>query len=372
MVTSQQVPENTTGVNDQIMNDPGLSSEQKQRISAILNEVHQAYLHIDNALDETAPHKGYQLVNWRHTRGEVDQVLLAAKVNQLTPEQTEDALLASIFSDSIKTPDNFLVHNVDGAESAAKILKRYFAPEQPEHAERIEGIVRAVMEHQIGPPLFMATTLSESIKLSKGGSLSPSEELTLAQIVIKIAEPFAHTTSDGSEIDFTDAEREMLSLFGIKHWYVPHKDSPWYLASRTVIDGDSLINYASPGGWAKIAAIRGPGKGPLFQDATIFDSLDSARLSYEDAYTVISETAKPLAEAGLQRTQAALQRVRNRVLEWLEQQTDTPYNSDGTLPFWDTPLSYPSESALSALEQEQFEFAKRIREQVVQFLLAEE
>jgi hypothetical protein len=42
------------------------------------------------------------------------------------------------------------------------------------------------------------------------------------------------------------------------------------------------------------------------------------------------------------------------------------------IPFWDAPLKYPSKGELSPLEQRQFDFAKKIREETVRRLRAEQ
>ncbi|HEY9871775.1 MAG TPA: hypothetical protein V6D08_21655, partial [Candidatus Obscuribacterales bacterium] len=175
----------------------------------------------------------------------------------------------------------------------------------------------------------------------------------------------------------TEAESALLKQIGVEDWFVPNEKSPWFKTSQAVINGDSLINYASPDGWAKIAAIRGPGKEPWFQDKTVFDSLESTRTSYNDAYSVLGEEAKPLATAGLERTQKAIDRVKGEMEQWfreLERQgTEIPRTKEGKIAFWDAPLKYPTrDEPLNADEQKQFEFAKRIREEVVRRLRVEQ
>ncbi len=398
-----------TNVYQKIMDEPTLTGPQKDRIMRMLAEVHDAYLRIDDALPEGAPNKGYQIVNWKHTRGEIDQVLEAAKLNKLNPEETEDAIMISIFADSIKTPQNFITHNIDGAQGAADVLARYFDPAIPGNLERINGITQAIKEHQIGPPGFMAK-ITRGMLLSKLGGPATADQTALIDSICKrIANPLdtAHHTADGTRIEFSPDELVMLKKIGVEEWTVPHPGSPWYKASRAVIDGDSLINYASPDGWAKIAAIRGPGKGPFFEDPTIWRSLQSAKESYDDALTVMTNEAKPLAEAGLDRTNKAVERVKPDVDAWLAKEAgDVPYNPDGSLPFWNADLKYPekltqqeqqrftqlftSESAglidaaqraelqglrykgLTPLQIQQFEFAKKLREKTVELLRAQQ
>jgi hypothetical protein len=362
-------------VHQKIMADKTLSSEQKDRIMSVLAEVHGSLYRIDDAIEPGGKNKGYQVVNWKHTRGEIDQVLEASKLEGLTAAQTEDALLASIFSDAVKIPENFITHNVDGAKAAPDVLSRYFDPHKPEDMGRIEGIVQVIKEHQIGPPQFMSMMLGMFIK--KGGpELSKAEESALASLTGKVADPFsAPRAEDGTGIAFSDQEKALMARAGVDEWTVPQPESPHYGASRAVIVGDSLINYASPDGWAKLVAIRGPGT--FFKDETVFDSLASAKQSYDDAQAVITDEAKPLAEAGLQRTERAVERVRAKMEPWIEQQVRQgkfEKTDDGKVPFWDAALAHPDgdPSTLSPTDQKRFNFAIELRAQMVELLRAEQ
>ena len=383
-------PTNLLDKLDKLVEMEELGAGQRTRILNILAEVRTALKRIDDALPDGSPAKGYQDVNWKHTRAEVDRVIDAAIKHGLDAHEMENAIIASIFSDSAKfpktpnTPGNFLVHNIDGARAAAEVLPRYFDMSAPHNMQRLEHIYNAVREHQIGPPEFMASMTGNSIKGVLGPSISKEQSAAIESICKKIARPMAvpHVTdSNGvSRIAFTDAESELLRKVGIEDWYVPNPESPWYGASRAVIDGDSLINYASPDGWGKIAAIRGPETAPWFEDATIFDSLASARKSYDDAVSVVSPQARPLAESGLERTTRAVEKVKSDMQRWFKELEAearaagrdpagvVPRNADGSIAFWDAPLKYPGKSALSPLEQAQFAFAKRIRQEMVRRL----
>jgi hypothetical protein len=362
-------------VHEKISAERSLTKAQKERVFRVLAEVRDSYLRIDNALAPEAPNKGYQIVNWKHTRAEIDQVLEAAKLATLSGADTEDALLASIFSDAVKTPQNFIIHNIDGAAAAAHVLQRHFDLDKPADRARLYGIWRAAKEHQIGPPGFMATMARGMLARKLGDERAKAEAANLASIHRKIARPFdkEHLVADGSEIAFSEAERQILAVLDVHDWTVPFEGSPHYGLSRAVIDGDSLINYASPDGWAKIAAIRGPDTQPFFEDATVLDSLHSAKQSYDDAMTVVSVPARPLMEQGLLRTKAAIKRVRSRMQEWFATHGPfLPANPDGTIPFWNAPLKYPSKGKLTQREQLQFKFAKEIRAKVVELLRAEQ
>lgn len=359
---------------EKLMADAELAAAQKKRILRALSLVRESLLRQDNAIPNGGPNKGYQVVNWKHTRAELDQVLDAAKLAKLKPAAIEDALLASMFSDAVKWPTNFVVHNIDGAAAAVGVLSRLFDPKTTKNVARLAGISMIIKEHQIGPPQFMANYIKGQLtrKLKEQGR---DEAAALAAIAKKISRPFSpeNLLPDGSAIAFTEHEKGLLRVVGLEDWFVPHEESTWYGASRAVIDGDSLINYASPDGWAKIAAIRGPETLPFFEDPTVFESLQSAKHSYDDALTVISPAAKPLAEAGLQRTKGAVRRMRDAMRVWFASQNPfVPANPDGSIAFWNASLKYPSQGALSRREQEQFNFAKIIRERVVAILRAEQ
>jgi hypothetical protein len=420
----------TTDVYTKIMSQPEsvLGAEQKARIMSVLNDAYEHYMGIENSLEPGAKNKGYQVVNWKHTRGEIDQVLESAKLDKtMTPQQTEDAILASIFSDSVKTPENFIRHHLDGAKRAAEILPKYIDATTPEGAARIKGIVEAAKEHQIGPPGFMGFMTQMFIrnavkgemgngakqafgekmpegeqkiydglvaKLMKpsGEALSPEEGAFMDRIGVarwkvenaadinaiqgKIAKPFESvSTENPGIIDFSKTQHDYLKLVGLDDWYVPNKETPWYNASRKVINGDSLINYASPDGWAKIAAIRGPGT--MFKDATVWDSLASAKASFDDAATVITPDVKPLAEAGLARTQAAVERVKPQVQQWIDANKQAfGYGANEKVSFWDrdaAPLKYPEDGhPLEAQDALRLDFARQIRDRMVEALRAQQ
>jgi hypothetical protein len=425
-----------TDVYEKIMEQPSsvLAPEQKARIMSILTDTREHYYAIDNALDATAKNKGYQIVNWKHTRGEIDQVLESAKLDKtMTPKETEDAMLASIFSDSVKTPENFIRHHLDGAARAAEILPRYFDMSKPEEAARVKGIIEAAKEHQIGPPGFMSFMaqlfirnsikgdMAAGAKNAFGEKMPEAEQATYNAIVDKLMKPAEHAVNDKVPlteqegalldrvgvprwkienamdinalqakiakpfenvsatnpgiVDFSKTQHEYLKLIGLDDWYVPNKATPWYNASRKIVNGDSLINYASPDGWAKIAQIRGPNTG--FKDATIWDSLASAKASYNDAFTVITDDVKPLAAEGLARTEAAVERVKPAVGQWVEAHKQAyGYGADEKVSFWDkdaAPLKYAeADHPLEAQDALRFEFARLIRDKMVAELRAQQ
>ena len=434
-----QVPASGGGtVLDKLQRHPLLSPEQKTRVLSALAETRDAFLaKVETPASESGP-TDYQIVNWQHTRAEIDFVMTSARVNDLDPQQTEDALLASIFSDSVKTPKNFITHNLDGAKAAAEVLPRYFDVHRGADLRRLEGIVRAIEEHQIGPPSFMGNIIARGMmtgqlsaalagrddgaavmdKVGNPFALAPERRQALAAQLAdpnaaavdvngasvtltapeastlraalgqaaardsaanKIANPFEHATHVSPEehgVAFSEAELEVLSTIGVQRWAVPDPDSPHHAASRAVIDGDSLVNYATPEGFAKIVAIRGPATGPFFTDARIEDSLQSARQSFDDAYTAMTPKAQRVADRQKAKTEATVQAVMKDLRSWLSTQDNLPLNEDGSVPFLDADLSYPPNNdaeqlaSLSPLQQQQFELAGRIRNKAVELLKA--
>lgn len=423
---------------EKIEGHPVLSAMQKERVLSILAEVRDAYFAKMASAKQSGAPVDYQQVNWQHTRAEIDFVLASADANGLDAKQSEDALLASIFSDAVKTPQNFITHNLDGAAAAAEVLPRYFDAAQRADLERMEGIVRAVEEHQIGPPSFMGQIIARGMMTGKltgnfastetGKSLmkkvgnpfafspdhreevgrqiagtengpvllgnqalplSADERQLLSQALEqaaardsaahKIANPFEfarRVSPKVHQIEFTAAEREVLAHIGVARWAVPDPQSAHYAASRAVIDGDSLVNYATPEGFAKIVAIRGPGTSPFFADARMEDSLQSARQSYTDAFVAMTPQAQEIAERQKQKTEGIVQKVMADLRAWLQEEKDVPRNPDGRVPFLDADLRYPPGNdvqriaELSSVERAQFELAGRLRNKAVELLKA--
>ncbi len=303
--------------------DKKLSSADKELIWKCLAVVREAFLRMEN-IDPSianAPRRGgYQWnMNWKHIRAEIDQVLEAANLLGLNAGDTRDALIASIFSDSIKTQRNFIVHNIHGAQGAAQALSYFLDPRDPEDLASIERIVRAVREHQIAPPEFMARVVSILIsKKLQGRDEVKSDTVCgaghngdLTSIYSKISDPFnkEHLNSELTKIDFNPEERRLLALIEIDEWYVPHPENPDSKIAHAVIAGDHSINYNHPEGFAKIALIRGPDTEAIFEDPTVLHSLDSAVNSFADSFRVIRPEVHSLAISGLRRTKTAVERV---------------------------------------------------------------
>ena len=312
-----------TDVLSKFQSDTTLADGDKQLIWQCLALARDAFLRledIDPCSGKVPSPGGYQWnMNWKHVRAEIDQVLEASKLLGLSASYTRDAILASIFSDSIKTPRNFIVHHIHGAYGAAQALSYFLDANVPENLACIERVARAVREHQIAPPEFMARIVSILLRnklkaqnaQSSGTAISAPQEELICQIYRKIADPLnkAHLNDDLTHINFSEEERELLALIDLPDWYVPHPDNPDSVIAHAVIAGDHSINYNHPEGFAKIALIRGPDTDVIFEDPTVFHSLDSAVNSFADSFRVIRPEVHMLAINGLRRTKTAMERV---------------------------------------------------------------
>lgn len=309
-------------VYEKIEGEDRLSRSDKDVIWRCLALVRDAYLEMEKR-ERGGDHQGYQWnMNWKHTRAELDQVYEASLVLGLDPEDTRDAIIASIFSDSVKNRGNFIIHNIHGSQAAAQALSYIWGDGS---LTSIEKIVLAIKQHQIAPPTFMAHTVAQMLchKLSLGAferirihPAHPDRELsnkqhTICSIYSKIKDPFRkeYLSEALDRIDFTDDERELLSLVEIEEWWVPHPEIPGSVIAHALITGDHSINYNNPDGFAKIALLRGPATEAFFEDATIYDSLESAMASFTDSFNILLPEAKNLALAGIRRTHQAVTRV---------------------------------------------------------------
>lgn len=352
-----------------------LSSAQKGRVMNALAEIYEMNLRLEASIPAGAPGKGYQMVNWQHTRTEVNEILdgmlehNAAAAGQgrplLTSTQLEDAMLAAAFSDSVKLPPgatgNFFRHHLDGAAAARKVVERYY----PGDTARVDGIVNAIREHQIVPPEFMGNLARHAMVGKQKGELTaafkrafPGEDPAALKPVLdqldratavsgeraplalddahasmlrkmgyepdglgsfaravngardRLADPLVQPrTADGTRVAFDPAERQALQGIGIEEWYLPRPDSPHADISAMVRASDTRANYySSPYGVAKIVAIRGPGT--PFDDRTVWDSVESAQTSFDDALKVIPADQQGPLRAMRDRTQAQVDLAR--------------------------------------------------------------
>jgi hypothetical protein len=346
---------------------PGLSSLQRERVLHVFAEVRQGYSRVGAALADKPGGAAYQDVNWKHTRLEVDRLLDVAVSMKLSPEETETALLATLVSDAVKTPGNFLVHHVHGAQAALHLLSRLSPPPS---SSLLEDVARVTLEHQIGPPGFMAHVALRNALKGVG-----VDSGTIAGITTKVAAPLspAHQTSDRTQLAFSPTEEAALAQVGLSGWMTPAEGSRHYRAARAVIDADSLVNYACPDGWAKLAALHGPDQPPFLREPRLVDGLlsqkpehASALKSYRDAQTVVSESSQKLYAGGLERTKLALDRILRDLERWVALQSprNVPRTADGKVPYLDGDLDYGNGVQVA--------FARRLRDHAVVLLRQQE
>lgn len=305
-----------TNVFAKINSDNHISQSDKELVWSCLAMVREMFRNL-----ESENGGGYQWnMNWKHIRAELDQVYEASKLLNLTGRETRDALIASIFSDSIKSRGNFIIHNIHGSQAAALVLSYFLDPEKPQAKKSIKRIIQATKEHQIAPPEFMANIigimLHQKLKLGPFDGLDETAKKSgdaacTQSIFNKIRDPFndKHLNEEKTLIKFTDKERKLLSKIEIEDWFVPHPENKDSKISHAVVAGDHSINYNNPEGFAKIALLRGPDTEAFFQDATIHDSIESAVHSFTDSFKVIRPEVQRFALRGLRRTKMAVERV---------------------------------------------------------------
>lgn len=324
--------------------DPTITASDKMLIWSCLTIVRDAFCRYDKNASSADQANSYQRdyqwnTNWKHTRAELDQVLEAAKQLQLNSSETRDALIASIFSDSVKSRGNFIIHNIHGAQAAAVVLSQLLDLSVDDNFQIIERVVQAVREHQVAPPEFMAHCVAITIcqklnlepfqapdlKFGAGSDDSPSPTKTVNSIFSKIKDPYnlKHLSDDQRRIAFTPNEKQLLAKVGIEEWWIPYPDRADSLIAHAVIAGDHAINYNNPEGFAKIALIRGPDTEPIFEDATVHDSLISALHSFSDSFRVIRPEVQTSAVEGLRRTMVAVAKV-NAIMSEIFQGEDIP------------------------------------------------
>lgn len=375
----------------------GLSTFHASVVLKLLVELRHAW----TSRSRDSADAGYDDVNWRHACGELAQVLDIARDAGLGDDTTADAALASLLSDCAKLRGNFLTHHVDGAAAAFLLLPRVLPVETPKERQRVVGILQAILEHQVGPPRFMASMVKMGITamLNKvGHGVDEKTSAVLEGLHAKIADPLnpAHVerTGDGyGALRLTREERALLKLIDLPDWYVPHPLTPWFAVSSAVIDADSLVNYVTADGVGKIVAICGPGT--PFQDPTVFHSIFSCGASFVDAVSVMSDVAMASVHQGLARTRIVIDKVREGVsrelgkglLAWPEATFDRVVAEEkvdvsllklrrlrglvvvevgvdvAALPYWSVPLDYATPGT-------SVELAKLLRRKVADLLRA--
>ncbi len=369
-----------TSAYESLMSDKTLSDRQKQNILENLSEVREHFASY-RAGDRMHPDPE---VNWIHTQGEMAKLLEVSRKAGLTADEMEDAVLASMYSDSVKfafppptgAEANFFTHHLDGALAANEALTRKGFP-----PERVERIVQAIKEHQIAPPEFMGNLyLNAKIRpalanMLTEGKISAERHAELSQVLkdmtvtgpdgIPRLKPIAEVNTwpkvkneaGGYELALTPDQRELFKLAGIDGWSTPvnpvetpgfkqlskleqEKALSQYKISTALINGDAVDNYATLGGASKIVTIRGPQTG--FPDGNVWQSIDSIEASYKDAYSVLTPEGRQLADSSLAQRNAMLYDektgIRVQMEEWLRSKGLNPedvvyFQKDGKLKY---------------------------------------
>lgn len=388
---------------EKLMADPSMSPEQKTRVLDLLADVREHYASYRTPDGKMLPD---QEVNWIHTQGELAKVIESAQANKLTGLETENALIASMFSDSAKftetalTKANFATHHLDGALAAAEALERRGFP-----PDRINAITQAIREHQIAPPEFMGfiyhMTISGTLKgklaagvidqakfdqmkkvLDDMTVIGPDNLPRIKQIADVNNAPLVKNSKGEWEVAFTAEQRELMNLTGNNHWFVPH--DPRYLAdgktldpefqrlspgeqaeristyksSRALVDGDGIDNYATVGGASKIVKIRGPET--TFKDKTVWDSVQSVDTSFNDALKVMTPEGQRIAQASLAERNRILKNeetgIKAQMDDWLRSKGKDP--SKESIPFYNTELKYPETTPADSARIKELQGAK--------------
>lgn len=389
-------------------NQSNLSDAQKERVLNALAAVRENHVSTRETNGSINPD---QEKNWIHTQGEFGRNIDSAQRMKLTPEQLEDTLIGSMFSDAVKNKSNFMVHHRAGRDAALTFLS--FMKDHGISAERMKGIGNMTLEHQIGPPGFMrmiyGNGIAADINLERSAQLSavsskpvgertPTEQATYerlqdlsnayesraqqlanfegsasdrvrlsdrqtfgrfvseeeASAIVSLGQkigtplqqPLIDTKTGSKAVELTDLERSLLKRTGNEDWYVPHESTPWYEASRSLINADSIDNYATPGGFSKLVGMNGPETDIFFRDKTMAESLASPRRSFRFAYDIMTPEGKALANAELAKTDAAIERATEKTSNWLRQELNIPAEQElPKIPFWNSDLVYPDRGA---------------------------
>jgi hypothetical protein len=295
--------------------ESGLSTGNARRIVDLLVLLRHAW----TSRSSDAADAGYDDVNWRHACGEVAQVVEIARSAGLGDDITCDAALASLLSDCAKLRGNFLTHHIDGALAAFLLLPKVLPSSTPRERQRIVAVCQAIVEHQVGPPRFMAGMVRmgiESALHKVGAAVDDKTTAVLDGLYGRIADPMnpEHVERSAEGVGclrLSRDERALLKLIDVAEWYVPHPQTPWFEASSAVIDADSLVNYVTADGVGKIVAICGPGT--PFRDHTVFHSVFSCGASFVDAVSLMSDVAMGAVTHGLAMTRTLIDEVRIRI-----------------------------------------------------------
>ncbi|MDZ4833960.1 MAG: hypothetical protein SGJ27_09310 [Candidatus Melainabacteria bacterium] len=386
------------------------------------------------------------------TTADVADVVQAIKEHQVGPP----GFMAMLYGGRIKG-----LINEDGANTLKALEARPAGTLSDAEAKQLADLQNAKRGFDERQAQADALSLKESELAKTGGKLS-QEELDLRSklrgqnangafvtqadldnlktLHAKMSDPHnsaLEATADGRgmQLQLSDQERQLLQRSGNDNWFVPSDNSSIRSISDTLIAGDSIDNYFTPGGYSKIVKIRGPETGPFFQDKTVDVSISSVRDSGRDVYGgsrpgtplegsdpygilpggsgelgrkpfgVMNDESRAIARAAASETEQAVGRAKQEVEQWLRTELNVaPGSPIPEIPYWNSDLKYPVRSELenrdwwrinatpeamrspadakfwadqrySGLNPEQikqYEFAKEIRARMVEALRAQQ
>ena len=111
------------------------------------------------------------------------------------------------------------------------MLPRFVDVEREGGRARVVAICQAILEHQVGPPRFMAQMVRMGIEEAARQQGFPLDGLE--GLHAKIADPFnpdhlvLHADGYGV-LKLDERERALLAHVGLDAWYGPHPSTPWH------------------------------------------------------------------------------------------------------------------------------------------------
>jgi hypothetical protein len=357
------------------LNSSNLSMTQRDRVLDVLAETRYSYLR-PGANGQVAAE---QLGSYRHTLGELKEGLDSAESNGLSARETQDALLAGMLSDSHKygwsaaQGGNFFTHHLDGALAADAILSRRLG--NGFDAKDLDAVRHAILEHQIGPPQFMAQSYANEIRagMARAGVTPSAQDADRIASIQKLMSDPLHAAVEadsqgGYRVAFSTEERELLRRYvgqGTQNWHVPAParsisgaaDAAGSASgdaldpakvSAVVRAADIFDNYfpeIGPDGQAikgpfKIAALRGPSLNP--PDLSLDDAISSVKNSMRQSEGLLTDADRARALLRATHEDTVYNQARTDTENWLRERGITP---GANTPYWGKPLEAPPTGA---------------------------
>ena len=349
-----------------------LQPHQKERVLRALAEVREHFVSQRSEVNGFNVIDKQQRLNWEHTARELGDLVETAKRLHLTPEQTEDALLASMFSDAVKNANNLARHHIDGAIAANQVLTSHeltigqvgdaltkyadssFTP------ERVKDIVSAILETQTSPPHVMSELYGAMLK-----PVNEVQKVAAENIKKYIADPLHAPFKDtpyGRVLYFSPEEKALLQRdTGLSDWHINDVNTRHSRISEAILLADGSESYRSAQGFAANLEMRGPET--TVADKRITDSIASVKASGADdktladarleatkeqlgenaAYTIRLSNETRTRQMATLHTDLNVKEAQQKVQSWLRIQTGVkPEEPLPEIPFWNSKLKYPN------------------------------